>query len=256
DEPPAWAHEYFALAPWGRGNSGYDEFAEDDVWEAIRELKRDFKVDENRQYLTGHSMGGGGTWSIGLRTPDRWAAICVVAGGTWGTPMGIGLGRNAAHLPVRIWHGETDGAISVEEARQMQAELRRYGSEPDVILVPDQGHSYPQEARRENIRWLLKHERQRPKAFAYVCDTWRHRGVWGVWMERDVSVEPFPRFECRIEGSKVYVNSHGTPGLDVGLGEGGLGLSGPVTVFWNGKEAYEGEARQITLGTGGGWRPD
>ncbi|MGD2175433.1 MAG: hypothetical protein PVJ27_08525, partial [Candidatus Brocadiaceae bacterium] len=42
DEPPAWAHEYFALAPWGRGNSGYDEFAEDDVWEAIRELKRDF----------------------------------------------------------------------------------------------------------------------------------------------------------------------------------------------------------------------
>ena len=34
------------------------------------------------------------------------------------------LGRNLAQVPVRIWHGEADGAVPVSEARRMQAELR------------------------------------------------------------------------------------------------------------------------------------
>jgi hypothetical protein len=44
--------------------------------------------------------------------------------------------------------------------------------------------------------------------------------------------------------------SKGTPGLDVNLRAGGLGLSGTVVVWWNGAKAYEGAASAIELGEG------
>ncbi len=253
EEPELEPH--FVLAPWGRGNNGYGEQGEDDVWQALEEVRRDFRVDADRIYLTGHSMGGGGTWHIALRTPDVWAAACPVSGGTWGLPPGRGLGINAQHLPFRIWHGEADGSVSVDNAYAMQAELRRYGNEPDMVIVPDQGHGYPPEAQVRNHRWLLQHRRVRPDRFSYVADTDRHRGAWGMWMDRDVARDPLPRFDCRIEGNTVHISSEGTPGLDVDLGPEGLGMAGEVTVFWNGEQAYKGPPEQIQLGDGGGWRP-
>jgi predicted esterase len=245
EEPPLDPH--FRLAPWGRGNAGYREQGEDDVWEAIADVKKTFRVDEDRQYLTGHSMGGGGTWALGLRAPDRWAAICIVSGGTWSLPTGLGLGINAAHLPVRIWHGEADGAVSVDQAYQMQEELRKYGNEPDMVIVPGQGHSYPAEAQRASLAWLLQHRRARPDAFSYVSDTRRHSGVWGVRMARDPHLSYQPSFHCRIEGQAVHIDSEGTERLTVDLGEGGLGLSGDVRVYWNGEKVHEGPVRQLRL---------
>jgi hypothetical protein len=88
-----------------------------------------------------------------------------------------------------------------------------------------------------------------------VADTDRHRGVWGIWMARDIARDPLPRFDCRIEGSTVHISSEGTSGLDVDLGPDGLRMAGEATVFWNGKKAYEGPPEQIQLGEGGGWRP-
>lgn len=246
---------HFVLSPWGRGNNGYNEQGEDDVWQALEEVRRDFRLDEDRIYLTGHSMGGGGTWHIALRTPDVWAAACPVSGGTWGLPPGRGVGVNAQHLPFRIWHGDADGAVSVDNAYAMQAELRRYGNEPDMVIVPGQGHGYPPEAHMRNNRWLLQHRRVRPNRFSYVADTERHRGAWGIWMARDIAQNPLPRFDCRIEGSTVHISSEGTPGLDVDLGPDGLRMAGEVTVFWNGEQAYQGPPEQVQLGDGGGWRP-
>lgn len=46
----------------------------------------------------------------------------------------------------------------------------------------------------------------------------------------------------------MRIDSEGTPGLEVALGEGGLGLSGEVTVVWNGETVYEGPAETIELG--------
>jgi predicted esterase len=241
---------HFRLAPWGRGNNGYREQAEDDVWEAIADVKKTFLIDEDRQYLTGHSMGGGGAWALGLRAPDQWAAVCIVSGGTWGARPGLGLGINAAHLPVRIWHGEADGAVSVEQAHRMQEELREYGNEPEMVIVPGQGHSCPPEEQRANTAWLLQHERARPDEFSYVSDSRRHAGVWGVRMARDARISYQPSFQCRIEGQTVHVDSEGTDELTIDLGEGGLGLSGDVVVNWQGEQAYEGPVDRIELAAG------
>ena len=69
------------LTPYGRGESaGYYGIAEADVLRAMDHVQRAYHVDEDRVHLTGLSMGGGGTWHIGLRYPDRFASISPVCG--------------------------------------------------------------------------------------------------------------------------------------------------------------------------------
>ena len=72
---------FVVLAPYGRGESaGYYGVAEADVLRAMDHVQRAYHVDPDRVHLTGLSMGGGGTWHIGLRYPDRFASISPVCG--------------------------------------------------------------------------------------------------------------------------------------------------------------------------------
>jgi len=246
------SQQCFRLTPWGRGNNGYREWGEDDVFEALDVVRREFKTDKDRTYLTGHSMGGGGAWGIGLRTPDLWAAVCPVSGGTWLTPLGVGLGGNASYVPFRIRHGDADGVVNVKNAYDMQTELRAGGNEPDLIIVPGQGHEYPESARMDDTQWLLEHTRKRPDHFTFMADTFRDKdrgcGAWGVLMDRAPVISGLPRFDCSIKGAEVSITSYGTKGLTVRLAEDGLGLKGAVKVWWNGRKAYEGPTKEIRLG--------
>jgi len=251
-DPPAPVadgdQQYFRLSPWGRGNSGYYEWGENDVFEAMDAVTKEFKTDKDRTYLTGHSMGGGGTWGIGLRVPDRWAAVCPVAGGTWLTPMGAGLGANASYVPFRIRHGDADTAVDIKNAYAMQAELRTGGNEPDMVIEPGHGHGYDEPDRQADTQWLLQHTRKRPDHFSYTADTQRWLGAWGILMDRPVAGQPLPHFDCTIKGQEVRITSSGTKKLTVQPGQGGLGLTGQVAVWWNDKKVYEGPAKELKLG--------
>ena len=251
-EPATELIPHFHLDPWGRGNSGYRDAGEVDVWEALKDVRANFKTDEDRTYLCGHSMGGFGTWAIGLRTPDVWAALGIYSGG--GRNTGAGLAGNAAYLPVNIWHGGKDPTVPVKMAHDMATELLKYGNEAKVVVSENAGHMIPGAEKPALRAWLLQHRRKRPDSFSYVADTPGHTGAWGITMRRDEARDPMPRFECKIEGHTVRIDSTGTTGLDVDLGVGGLGLEGEVTVIWNGKEAYKGPAGQTQLGDGAGRR--
>ncbi|PPK84294.1 putative esterase [Neolewinella xylanilytica] len=60
----------FAWEDWGRR----------DAIEVLDIAQAKFQTDPQRSYLTGHSMGGHGTWHIGVTYPDRFAAIGPAAG--------------------------------------------------------------------------------------------------------------------------------------------------------------------------------
>jgi hypothetical protein len=162
----------------------------------------------------------------------------------------VGLGGNLAGVPVRIWHGDSDNAVPVAQAYAMERELREHGMPPEMHIIPGQGHGYPAEAQRENLEWLLQHERRRPESFSFVADTPEHRGRNGVELARDSGVGPAPRFTCRIEGQTVEIDAEGTDELTVVLGEGGLGLEGDVTVSLNGRRVYEGPVKTLSLDIG------
>jgi predicted peptidase len=71
---PEWEDvDYIVASPFARGTMGYQGVAEKDVLDVLADVKRRFPIDENRVYLTGLSMGGGGTLWLGLTRPDVWA---------------------------------------------------------------------------------------------------------------------------------------------------------------------------------------
>ncbi|ESP87706.1 prolyl oligopeptidase family serine peptidase [Candidatus Halobonum tyrrellensis] len=74
---------YF-VAPGARGPANYDheDLGRVDDLDAMAEMKRRYDIDENAVYLTGHSMGGHGTWHVGLTNPDRFAGLAPSAGWT------------------------------------------------------------------------------------------------------------------------------------------------------------------------------
>jgi hypothetical protein len=241
----------YHIAPFGRGNSGYRDIGETDVWEAYSDVHEAVRIDEDRQYLYGFSMGGGGTWNLGSRTPDRWAAIGIL-GMAPNPGTSVGLARNVAGLPIWVWAGEQDQFASKARLEAFGEELRKQGADPQIQTSPNVGHNYLGEKQVEVYEFLIRHTRRRPEQFAFVADTPEHRGVWGIQMARDLSVSGAPSFTCRIDGQSVRIDSQGAPGLTVDLGSDGLRMAGEVTVMWNKAQAYQGPVnatgRPIRLG--------
>ncbi|MDQ2817284.1 MAG: alpha/beta fold hydrolase [Candidatus Eremiobacteraeota bacterium] len=69
------------IAPYGRGDNQYADPASADVYAALDVAERAFKVDCNRVYLAGHSMGGYGVFVVGPKHPQKWAGILAASGG-------------------------------------------------------------------------------------------------------------------------------------------------------------------------------
>jgi predicted peptidase len=58
----------------------YRALSEQDVLNVLDLVTREYKIDARRTYLMGHSMGGFGTWWLGQKYADRWAAIAPMSG--------------------------------------------------------------------------------------------------------------------------------------------------------------------------------
>jgi predicted peptidase len=124
-------------------------------------------VDKGRVYLTGLSMGGYGTWDLGLSYPERFAAIVPICGGGQPIMVMLSSGRKAAALKsLGVWafHGGKDPVVPLEESQRMVDALKRAGV-PDVKLTvyPEAQHDSWTETYNnpELYDWLLKHERQK-----------------------------------------------------------------------------------------------
>ncbi len=68
------------LHVYGRTNNAYRWAGESDVFEALASVETRYRIDRKQIVLRGFSMGGAGTWHIGLHHPDRWAALEAGAG--------------------------------------------------------------------------------------------------------------------------------------------------------------------------------
>jgi len=66
---------FIELHPLGRVENCYRWAGETDVFEAIEDVCRKYKIDRDRIVLRGMSMGASGTWHLGLKHPDRFVAL-------------------------------------------------------------------------------------------------------------------------------------------------------------------------------------
>jgi pimeloyl-ACP methyl ester carboxylesterase len=115
---------YILATPSGRGPyGGYEGAAEQDVIDVTERVMQLYSVGPERVFLTGHSMGGQGTWYVGLNHPDTFAALAPIAG-TAKRRRGPIPFDNKPDMPVLFSHGAKDSVNLVENARRT-AELAR-----------------------------------------------------------------------------------------------------------------------------------
>jgi len=144
-------HGYIVAAPLGYrvdGGYGYNngsrsaeenrklELSEKDVLNVLALMRTHYRIDPARTYLAGHSMGGGGTWYMGARHPELWAALGSFAGAAT-----IDSLPPIPRTPQYIVHGDADATVSVERSRAMVAALQKLGVAHQYIEVPGGTHS-------------------------------------------------------------------------------------------------------------------
>lgn len=96
----------------------------------LDETQKNYRVDTNRVYVTGLSMGGSGTWNLALRYPERFAAIAPICGTAYSK-----LVKNAKpkkvdaikSMGIWIFHGAKDPTVSFNHSDRMNAALKEIG---------------------------------------------------------------------------------------------------------------------------------
>lgn len=105
------------------------------LMELISKLKKNFRVDTTRIYITGLSMGGFGTYDALMRYPDLFAAAVPVCGGG-----DITKAASIAKIPMWIFHGAEDPSVSPVMSYEMVAALTKAGARPGFTMYPEVGH--------------------------------------------------------------------------------------------------------------------
>lgn len=109
---------------------------------------KDYRINKNRVYTLGISMGGYAVWDAIQRRKDIFAAAVPICGG--GDPSLCG---SISSIPIWSWHGTKDEDISVQRSRDMHDGILNAGGNPKYTEVKERGHDV----------WL---------------DVWREKSVW------------------------------------------------------------------------------
>jgi hypothetical protein len=123
----------------------------------LKDIVKKYKVDEDRIYLTGLSIGGLGTWQTSEKYPELFAAIAPVSG--WGDPAQAWKIR---HIPVWIFHGAKDPSVPVIASVVMADSLRKYNNVKLTVYPRAQHDSWTITYDNDSLyTWFLEHKRFR-----------------------------------------------------------------------------------------------
>lgn len=115
-----------------------------------------YRVDMDRIYVTGLSMGGYGTWHLALAYPERFAAIAPICGK--GDPARAARLKN---VPVWAFHGARDDMVPLAGSADMVDALKKAGGDVRFTIYPEAGHDAWTETYNNPklYEWLLQHKR-------------------------------------------------------------------------------------------------
>ncbi|MCE9581067.1 MAG: HEAT repeat domain-containing protein [Planctomycetes bacterium] len=128
---------------------------DDFVLSVIKEAELLYNVDMNRIYVTGHSMGGGGTWHFGTKYAERFAAFAPAAA------AGSGDELHAAEMGtgMYIYHSSDDPSASCERDRIAARRLRDAKADFVYTEWTDQQHGWPQAVIADSFLYFRHHHR-------------------------------------------------------------------------------------------------
>jgi predicted esterase len=190
---------------FGRGNNAYRWAGETDILEALNHFEtieklagRGKLLDRRRMVLRGFSMGGAGTWHLGLHRPGDWCVLGPGAGFTathgyvkglaadLGWPQeqmlriydAVAYAENAFDVPIVAYAGAKDPQL--QAARNIEAALAgvTFPYSLKVLVAPDLEHEFPPEWQRKAQEayepFMRKGRDENPKRVRFVTYTLRY----------------------------------------------------------------------------------
>lgn len=143
--------------------SDHLRWSTDDWFEGLyAEILAKFRMDPDRVYLTGMSLGGSGTWYLAARYPERFAAIAPISGFTSHLSFIDNHIDNLSHIPIWAFHGRMDLVVPFEETERIISKLEKKNTHIRFTAEPLAGHwihwmVYPG---KELYDWFLEHKRE------------------------------------------------------------------------------------------------
>ena len=122
----------------------------------VNEVEQQYRVDSNRIYGTGLSMGGLGTLAMAIREPNLFSAIIPICGGTDMKNI-----HRLDNLPIWLFHGDRDDVIPLDNSILIYQALRSKNEHILLTVYGDVYHdSWTQTYENEAIyKWLLKYKK-------------------------------------------------------------------------------------------------
>jgi dienelactone hydrolase len=134
-----------------------------DLYGLLQDCKQKYRVDADRIYLTGLSMGGFGAWSLAIDHPEEFAAVVPICGG--GDTADVWKLRN---ISVWCFHGAKDNNVPLALDQKMINTLHAYNPSAKLTIYPDAEHdSWTATYNNDRLyQWLLMQ-----KKFEYTQST-------------------------------------------------------------------------------------
>ncbi len=244
------------MEPHGRGNTSYLGLGDNDILRVIQLAKERFAVDDDRIYLTGDSMGGWGTWNVGTRHPDLFAAIAPVYGGSdYHSQLSeeelaalspferfrnekqssFALADGLLNMPIFVHHGDVDRSVNVEYSRWAVRLLSRWGYNIRYREIPGRGHE-ALDVMNDVIEWFLQHRRNLNPAHVRVRSAdLRYASAYWAKVEQAANPFAFTVVDAEVVGPNlVRLDTENV--LDIVLSPAAslIDARKPVQVVWNG----------------------
>jgi pimeloyl-ACP methyl ester carboxylesterase len=150
---------YPLIAPKARGLSDYYTGASgEDVFECIEHFIQLFpNIRRDRIFLAGFSMGGYGTWHLGILKPEYFRGLIVLSGAMRSDILD-GLDR-IGRSNILVIHGDADLAVPVDGARRAVEKLKALDANVVYIEVPGGGHGdyWNEDLSAQVVAWIQKY---------------------------------------------------------------------------------------------------
>jgi predicted peptidase len=123
----------------------------------LDEVAANHRVDPDRVYVTGHSMGGRGALYAAFKMPDRFAAVVSLA------PVSpiTAWGGKLANIPLWLFHGSKDQFTPLKEVEELVRGMETAGGHPQLTVLPDRDHYILDVYDRPDLyKWIAQQKRK------------------------------------------------------------------------------------------------
>ncbi len=234
-DPNIFDEEALQIAVWGRGpRSGYNGLSEVDVLEAIDYVTENWNVDKNRIHLGGHSMGGGGTFKLITRYPDRFASGRIWAGYNDDLPI-----HNMTRVPLYILHSDNDWLVPMSGARETMQRLSRMGGKVIWDMTYGEGHAVNGnvDANSRSLHWVKRQSRSSP--ISNIHFTAMDALSNGAWWARILEWGPkrsYPSINLSLGNENtLYLNFDNVAALSLDITASPIAPNKPLIIYLEGQ---------------------